>query len=92
MYFPRWQKKKHSIDNTHVFFMLTTIIRADRFQKIYIKRRVSFLQIVRCTPIVFNTSFASGPVVRANVFCSLIKVQKRASERARERGLRRLTE
>ena len=34
-----------------------------------IKRLVRVLQVVRCTPIVFNTSFASGPV-----FCSLIKL------------------
>lgn len=70
---------KHTQHNTHVFFMFTVIIRADCFQRIDIKRRVRVLQVVRCTPIVFNTSFASGPVVRANVFCSLINLQKKAS-------------
>ena len=47
--------------------------------KIYIKRSVRVLQIVRCTPIVFKASLASGPVVLANVFCWLINLQKKAS-------------
>lgn len=76
---------KRTLESTHVFLDVYNHNPCRPFS--VIKRCVGLLQVVRCAPIVFNTSFASGPVARLNVFYPLINLQKQPSA-----ALRRLTE